>query len=88
MDSGAERVQRISSAPESMITPVSWILAQSLSAGHVLPLDNVHSQAPDPIKVARLALGGGKQKHKPVLQSGPGLLLVLGLGFILGQSCF
>ena len=26
--------------------------------------------------------------HKPGLESGPGLLLVLGLGFGLGQSCF
>ena len=37
-------------------------------------------------KVASRALGGGK--HKPGLQSGPGLLLVSGLGFALGQSCF
>ena len=27
-------------------------------------------------------------KHKLGLQSGPGLLLVSGLGFALGQSCF
>ena len=29
-----------------------------------------------------------KRKHKPGLQSGPGLLLVSGLGFALEQSCF
>ena len=33
---------------------------------------------------ARKVLGGG-YKHKPGLQSGPGLLLVSGLGFVLGQ---
>ena len=27
-------------------------------------------------------------ENKPGLQSGPGLLLVSGLGFALGQSCF
>ena len=36
------------------------------------------------VKVARPSLGGGQQKHKHVLQSGPGLLLVSGLGFALG----
>ena len=35
-------------------------------------------------KVARKVLGGG-YKHKQGLQSGPGLLLVSGLGFVLGQ---
>ena len=39
-------------------------------------------------KVARSSLGGGERKHKLGLQSGPGLLLVSGLGFGLGQSCF
>ena len=29
-----------------------------------------------------------KLEHKPGLQSGPVLLLVSGLGFSLGQSCF
>ena len=40
------------------------------------------------IKVASQSLGRGKQKRKPGLQSGPGLLLVSGLGFPLGQNCF
>ena len=34
------------------------------------------------------SLGRDQRKHKPGLQSGPVLLLVSGLGFSLGQSCF
>ena len=39
-------------------------------------------------KVACQSLGGGQQKHKAGLQSGPGLLLVSGLGFGLEHSSF
>ena len=40
------------------------------------------------VKVAVKSFGGGQRKHKHGLQSGPGLLLVSGLGFAIGQSCF
>ena len=40
------------------------------------------------LTVAHLSLGRCQRKHKLGLQSGPGLLLVSGLGFAFGQSCF
>ena len=39
-------------------------------------------------KLKGVSCGGANLKHKPELQSGPGLLLVSVLGFALGQSCY
>ena len=56
----------------------------------ILGLRQTRVRAKFRLRVLRWYTGRSAEvnENKPGLQSGPGLLLVSGLGFALGQSCF